>query len=169
MLPSDFEAAESLKTAVFNGSVFLLKAVLPHVHVDARDRKGRTALSHAAEQGKFEIAKILVEEGASVSAQQWSVTGWAEDRNPYAESGASALYHAIANHHKDIVELLLNHGANPDARMTSGCRPLQLASVKNSIEIVRLLLSKRVNLDARNFKDVRSLHFPPTLNNTDLI
>lgn len=152
--PTNLEAAESLKMAVSNDSVFLLEAILPHVHVDTRDRKGRIALSHAAEQGKLEIAKVLVEAGASNSARQWSITGWAEGRNPYSESGASPLYHAIANHHKDIVELPLNHGANPESRTTSGCRPLQLAAVKNDIEIVKLLLSKHVDLDERNFKDV---------------
>ncbi|OJJ29798.1 hypothetical protein ASPWEDRAFT_297850 [Aspergillus wentii DTO 134E9] len=152
--PSGIEQAEGLKSAVSNNSVFLLKTLLQHVHVDSRDRKGRTALSHASEQGKLEIARLLIEHGASVSARQWSVSGWSEGRNPYWESGATPLYYAVSQRHTDIVRLLLLHGANPEARKTSGCPLVQTAAGVDCIEIVRLLLDKKVDVNARNYKDL---------------
>ncbi|KAI9927077.1 hypothetical protein MW887_003460 [Aspergillus wentii] len=168
--PSGIEQAEGLKSAVSNNSVFLLKTLLQHVHVDSRDRKGRTALSHASEQGKLEIARLLIEHGASVSARQWSVSGWSEGRNPYWESGATPLYYAVSQRHTDIVRLLLLHGANPEARKTSGCPLVQTAAGVDCIEIVRLLLDKKVDVNARNYKDGwAALHAASKIGNTEII
>jgi ankyrin repeat protein len=153
-LPSDPEAAKNIMVAISHGATLLLKAVLEHAHVDARDNKGRTALSHTAEKGQLEIAEVLLEHGASASARQWSVTGWADGRNPYRESGATPLYYATRSCHLDMVKLLLEHGANPQARTTAGGTPLAVACAFGDIEIVKLLLSKKVDVNARNYKDV---------------
>ena len=56
---SDLEAAEELKTAVLSGSISLVKAILQYVAADARDRKGRTSLSHAAERGESRSCKVI--------------------------------------------------------------------------------------------------------------
>lgn len=154
-LPSGPEAAKEIKVAISHGGVLLLKAILGHAHVDARDNKGRTALSHAAEKGELEIAKTLLEHGALVSARQYSVTGWAEGRNPYHESGATPLWYATRHRHLDIVKLLLEHGANPQVRTTSGSTPLSVAAERGYSQIVKLLLSKKVDVNARSYNSVR--------------
>lgn len=157
VMRSDLEAAHELLKVISEGSIFLVNAVLGHVHPDARDEVGRTALSHAADKGKLEVSKTLIAHGASVSARQWSVTSWTGGRNPVAESGATPLYYAIRGGHLEIVKLLLQHGANPGARPTAGMTPLILASELGFVEIVKLLLAKNVDVNARTFKDVWSL------------
>lgn len=157
-LPSGPEAAKEIKAAVARGGVLLVKAILEHVHVDARDKKGRTALSHAAERGQLEMAQFLLDNGASVSARQWSVSGWAEGRSPYRNSGATPLWHATASGHLKMVKLLLAHGANPQARTTAGGTPLAMACQNGCTEIVKVLLSKGVDVNARNYKDVSLYH-----------
>lgn len=155
-LPSGPEAAKNIRVAIMQGGGLLLKAILTHAHVDARDNKGRTALSHAAEKGQLESVKILLKHGASVSARQWSVTGWAGGKSPYRHSGATALWQATEYGHLEIVKLLLEHGANPQVRTTAGGTPLSVACKNGNAEIVKLLLSKGVDVNVRSYKDVRS-------------
>ncbi|KAJ5988518.1 ankyrin repeat-containing domain protein [Penicillium waksmanii] len=134
-LPSGPEAAKDIKAAMMQGGGLLLKAILAHAHVDARDKKGRTALSHAAEKGQLESVKILLKHGASVSARQWSVTGWAGGKSPYRHSGATALWQATEYGHLEIVKLLLEHGANPE-----GWAPIHGAVCRDSVEVLQLLI-----------------------------
>ncbi|ODM14982.1 hypothetical protein SI65_09477 [Aspergillus cristatus] len=152
-LRSDVEAAEELKKVILNGSDFLAKAVLQQVHVDVRDRNGRTALSYAAEHGKFEMAKLLLEAGASVSIRQWSLSGWPDGYDPYFHSGATPIYWAARNGRLRILELILQHGTNPNTRTTPGRTPLHEACQRNHIECVRLLLSKKADVNARSYSD----------------
>lgn len=161
-LPSGPDAAKDFKFAISQGGILLLKTILAHAHVDARDNKGRTALSHAAENGQLEIVDVLLKNGASVSARQWSLSGWAEGIYPYHNSGATALWHATRSRHLEIVKLLLEYGANPQARTTAGITPLTVACRHGCTEIVKVLLSKRVDVNVRSYKDVRYLH-PPSL------
>ncbi|KAE8363246.1 ankyrin repeat-containing domain protein [Aspergillus caelatus] len=153
-LPSGPEAAEQIKVAISHGGVLLLRAILQHAHVDARDKKGRTALSHAVEKGQVEIIKVLLECGASVSARQWSVSGWAGGRNPYKESGATAVWYAARYNQLEILKLLLERGANAQVRTTCGNTPLSAACQQGYTDIVKVLLSKGVGVNTRNYHDV---------------
>ncbi|KAJ5478161.1 hypothetical protein N7530_003670 [Penicillium desertorum] len=145
--------ARELKIGIDGNSKFVVKAVLQHVDVDVRGRKGRTALSHAAEAGNVEITKLLLEEGASISARQYSVSGWAGGHNPHHCSGITPLHWAARKGHKQVVELLLQYGANPNARGTAGRAPIQEASCGNHIEVVKLLLSKKADVNAQSYYD----------------
>jgi hypothetical protein len=149
--------ARELKIGIDGNSKFVVKAVLQHVDVDVRGRKGRTALSHAAEAGNVEITKLLLEEGASISARQYSVSGWAGGHNPHHCSGITPLHWAARKGHKQVVELLLQYGANPNARGTAGRAPIQEASCGNHIEVVKLLLSKKADVNAQSYYDVSPL------------
>lgn len=151
---SDPDAADELKTAVLSGSIPLVKATLQYVAVDARDPKGRTPLSHAAERGKVEVAKLLLERGATVSIRQWSTTLWDNGCEPHFDSGATAIYWAAKSGHTVLTELLLRHGANPNCRTTSGRTPLQEACKENSFECAKLLLSKNADVNAQSYSDV---------------
>ena len=151
---SDREAANELKIVVSNGSVFLLNAALQYVHVDARDHAGRTALSYASEWGKYDIAKVLLEEGASVSTRQWSRSGWDDNYDPFLFSGATPIWWAAKKGRTNVVDLLLRHGANPNARTTSGRTPLMEACQRGYVNIARLLLSKKADINSQSYNDV---------------
>lgn len=147
---TDHDVASELKAAVASGSVFLLKHALQYTHVDTRDQKGRTALSYAAERGKYDVAKALLNEGASVSSRAWSLSGRGDGHDPFFYSGATALWWAANRRHTDIVDLLLRHGANPNSRTTSGRTALHEACFGDDINTARLLLSKNVDVNAQN-------------------
>lgn len=140
--------AEELKIGISSKSKFVVEALLQHIHVDVRDRAGRTALSHASETGNLEIAEFLLEKGALVSTRQYSCS------NEHRHSGKSPIHWAAMEGHKHIVELLLRYGANPNARTTSGRTPLQEAAAGRHNELVAFLVSKKVDINTQAYSDV---------------
>ena len=64
---------------------------------------GSTALGHAAKHGHNEIAELLIENGADVSAKD--------------ESGGTPLHLAALMGHKEIAELLIAKGADVNAKI----------------------------------------------------
>lgn len=152
--PFDPKLAEELRTVIRNNSKFVVEAVLQNVDVDVRDVRGRTALSHASESGDIEMMKLLIEEGALISARQYSVVGSAGGPNSHHCSGITPLHWAARKGHTDAVNLLLQHGANPNARGTAGRAAIQEASAGNHIDVVRLLLSKGADINAQSSYDV---------------
>ena len=50
------------------------------------------------------------------------------------------LYHASSNCHIDVVQLLLNEGADPNKKNTSGETPLNWAATKGHKEVVQVLI-----------------------------
>ncbi|PWY53993.1 hypothetical protein DGG96_19320 [Legionella qingyii] len=72
------------------------------LNVNGRDRGGSTVLLEAVFEGKVEIVKLLIQNGASLHQT---------DNFPSAECGKTALEHAVQSKNKDIVLLLLQAGA----------------------------------------------------------
>ena len=65
--------------------------------VNAADDLGRTALHAAAQEGRIDIAAILIEHGATVEARN--------------KAGDTPLDYAVFHGHSDIADLLRKHGA----------------------------------------------------------
>ncbi|KAI9296780.1 hypothetical protein K502DRAFT_363859 [Neoconidiobolus thromboides FSU 785] len=77
-----------------------------YIDINVLDEDGSPPLIYAACFGYFEVAEVLVKNGASLDLQ---------DKN-----GWPALMWAMSNQHEKIVKLLLDHGASPGARTTKG-------------------------------------------------
>jgi ankyrin repeat protein len=67
-------------------------------------------------------------------------------------NGYTALMIASENGHKEVVELLLNKGANINYKNDDGYTALMLASAKGHKNIVELLLNKGAHIDYKNDK-----------------
>lgn len=82
------------------------------------DHHERTLLHHAAEVGRFDIAKLLIDSGTPVNA--------IDDTN-------RTPLHWAANHGQiGIIEQLLLHGAVTDIRDCNGMTPLEWAEISCS-------------------------------------
>ena len=86
---------------------------------------GSTALGHAAKHGHNEIAELLIENGADVSAKSLK--------------GLTPLHYAAANGHKEIAGLLIEKGADVKAKDEGGKTPLDVAIQFKELEIINLL------------------------------
>ncbi|KMP07619.1 hypothetical protein DIZ76_017317 [Coccidioides immitis] len=102
---------KTLNTAASNGDVERVKKLLNgeasrYVDVDLPDEEGTVPLIYASCFGHHEVVTALLEAGAQVDNQ---------DRNRW-----SALMWAMTNRHKTIAKVLLDYGASPEIRSSSG-------------------------------------------------
>jgi ankyrin repeat protein len=155
----DVNAANSdgktaLMAAAEKGRLEAAKALLAHhANLNTRDREGVTALMLAAANNHPDLIKFLVDNKADVALQDNS--GWTAmmkavyqgnvecvrilaDRSK--EELSRALLIAALTGHKDVVQVLLDHGAEVDTRANDGRTALMLAAGKNNKEIVEMLL-----------------------------
>jgi len=94
--------------------------------VDATDGEGVTPLILASYRGQTEVVKLLLERGAEVNAR--------EKRN-----GLSSLSHAVGRGDKELVGVLIAHGADPLLKSADGRTALERAEANGATEIVALL------------------------------
>ena len=73
-------------------------------HIDLRDYRGTTALLRAAERGGADVVEALAELGADVNV-----------RSDFGKR--TPLHYACAGGHLKAIEVLLTHGATPEAQL----------------------------------------------------
>lgn len=95
-----------------------------------------TKLCDAARRGRLELARTLLDEGAS----------------PHEESlhNTTPLHHASRQGHTSISKLLITKGAVPNAQTEDGWTPLHEAAFNGFDDIVCLLLECFVEIEAKN-------------------
>jgi ankyrin repeat protein len=124
-LSEDGETA--LHRAASRGHLQAVALLLDHgAKVDAVDGEGVTPLVLASYRGQTEVVKLLLERGAAVNAR--------EKRN-----GLSSLSHAVGRGDKELVRVLLAHGADPLLKSADGRTALERAEANDASEIVALL------------------------------
>lgn len=112
---SDAEKRDTLQgmftMAASNGEIdrvqmFLKSPFKDWIDVNAPDAEGTPPLIYASCFGHQEVVSILLAAGAKVDRQ---------DKNQW-----SSLMWAMTNRHKGIAKLLLDHGASPDVKSSTG-------------------------------------------------
>lgn len=103
--------------------------------VDARDEFGETPLMLAAQLGSSRMVRAILDGGADVHATN--------------HGGATALLRGAA--HPDVVAMLLDRGAQPNAASAIGHTPLMLAARSpGATESVRRLLARGADVKAQS-------------------
>jgi ankyrin repeat protein len=134
-----------------------IEAVSPHGHAEynrAIPYGNNTALMFAARAGDAASAKLLVSAGARVNDQD--------------ARGVSALVLAAHSGFRDVVELLLDTGADPNSS-TAGFTALHEAIMRRDEGLVRLLLARGADPHTRlqtwtpTRRQSSDLHFEPEL------
>ena len=133
---------------------------------------GFTPLHLAANKGHYEIAELLLQNGAKVNAKgKKEVTplhlaaqkGHYEVAELLLQNGAKVnakkefekytpLHEAIRLNHSKVVELLLENGADVNARDQDGNIPLHLPAARGDSKMVELLLKHGSRKDVKNYK-----------------
>lgn len=151
---------EQLRQAAAEGNVLRVQTFLEQgVTIQAADEQGNTPIFMAAKNGHRDVVALLLERGATVTpARQDSVSPLfvagqerrldvlallleqGADVNVQAPMGGVTLLHIGAfRGDREIVTLLLRHGADKNARMTAGERPVDLARTQGHTALIPLL------------------------------
>ncbi|MDR0614680.1 MAG: ankyrin repeat domain-containing protein [Lactobacillales bacterium] len=127
----------ALHEAAMCGNLEAVKAILsnaPNPHwIDQQDIKGNTTLTLACQEGFFEIADILIKNGAGVNV-------------PNLEN-VTPLYFACQNGYFNIVQLLINSHADVNASCFKDCYPISIAAYKGYIEIIDFLIHQNADVN----------------------
>jgi ankyrin repeat protein len=108
--------------------------MLSRCFLDQRDMQGKTALHYAASAGNYPLVKLLVRGGADVSAEN---------------HGTTALHFAAGSRKRgsEIVQLLLEQGAEVDASDYFRDTALHEAIRKGNQKVIRILLDKGASIE----------------------
>ncbi|MDQ6665019.1 MAG: ankyrin repeat domain-containing protein [Acidobacteriota bacterium] len=129
------EPADRAYRAIRGGDIAALRAVLKTSDVNAKDKRGDTALMYSAAYGNLETMRILLAAGADVNA-----------KNAF---DATALMWCAGDIGK--ARLLIDRGADVNARSKLGRTPLLIAAAYDGgFEIVKLLLDKGARIAIRD-------------------
>ncbi|CAL5870354.1 uncharacterized protein PFLUO_LOCUS4590 [Penicillium psychrofluorescens] len=115
---------KALNMAASNGDVERVRKLVQglakeYIDVNLPDEEGTVPLIYASCFGHYDVVAALIDAGAFVDKQ---------DRNQW-----SALMWAMTNRHKTIAKLLLDHGASPDIKSSSGGTALDFAQPGSEI------------------------------------
>ncbi|XP_076655935.1 uncharacterized protein LOC143360718 isoform X2 [Halictus rubicundus] len=99
--------------------------------------KGYILLCEALKNRRTEIVKLLLINGSKVN-------------NKSKKHSDTPLHLAIVNGDIEIVKMLLDRGADIDAKNKCGCTPLYNAVRNKKMKVIELLLKHRANVNARD-------------------
>jgi ankyrin repeat protein len=165
----------ALHQGAINGHIDVVAALLSKdADIEITDENQRTPLHVAAWAGQKEMVFELLSRGADIYAkdkencnvlhlassgghtqlitmllQRIELQNRMVFMNSPDKSGQTPLHHATSGGHKDGVSVLLNEGANIEARENTGKTALHFSVFMGRQEVVRLLLQHRANPKSR--------------------
>ena len=148
------------------------------VDVNLSTADGKTALMLAAQQGRLDLMRTLLDAGATVditntrggTAMMYAAVlgdtapiklllARGAAVNTQSSNGWTTLMIAAVMGHDELVRLLLDHGANAGLADIYGWTPLMRATYERRLDVVRILLrSGSANVNARNDNGATALH-----------
>nr|XP_039273528.1 ankyrin repeat domain-containing protein 27-like [Styela clava] len=127
------------------------------LHVNSSNQEKYTGLMLASKHGFLEMAKLFVEQGASINTKT--------KRHEY-----SPLHFACESGHSEIAELILmQEGANADIRDIFGSTPLYMCAIYNHLDCAVVLLKHHASVNIRNRNGDTPLHVAVKWKNKDII
>lgn len=142
--------------AVIKGNISVVQTLLDHGgEVNSVDGYGSTPLKEAAKSGNLELVQLLLAYGADVNKIRGD-----GDAARARVTGVTPLHAAADSRNQNIglLELLLDHGANPNALDNGGENPLHWAALGTSEDKVKVLLDHGADFSLGNVTGETPLH-----------
>ncbi|XP_067094486.1 NF-kappa-B inhibitor epsilon [Osmerus mordax] len=110
----------------------------PSLCLEIRNFEGLTPLHLAVQGGHVELARLLLDAGASINAMD-------------NKSGQSPLMHAVENHNADMVHFLIENACDVNSQSYSGNTALHVACGRGQVDTVRLLMKNGADSSLKNY------------------
>ena len=150
---------ERLVAAAVAGDEETIKSLLSRQDaksfLDYRDENGRTAMMWAADNGRTETVKLLLDKGA--------------DPNAHNAYGWTALMLAAGRGNTEAVRLLLDKGAYSNVQNAYGRTGLIVATDAGRTEVVKLLLDSRTDPNVKTVSGMTALMVAAGRGNTEAV
>jgi ankyrin repeat protein len=137
--------------AVQQGDINKVHSLINRVGIDTRSTAVHTAILF----GKYDILKLLIENGADINAKD--------------NQGNSPIHGAIENNEIHILRLLIEKGADINAKNNLGQSPLHLAVELDNFNCAQVLILSRVDINAQNNLGQSPLHLAVELENFNYV
>jgi ankyrin repeat protein len=139
--------------AARNGSVHSVRALLEaKANPNVANRYGDTPLMLASIKGNLDIVRVLVAAKARLDPPGWT-----------------PLIYAATGGHEPIVDYLIDHGANLDARSPNGTTALMMAIHEHHVRTAQLLIDRGADVTLRNQDGASALSWAKVNNEDALI
>ncbi len=140
-------------------------------NINAKDDNGWTTLHTAAVMNSAAIAKYLLDAGMKVNVplkddgepftdelkkKLRTITGTSYDR--WTRDGEVPLYLAARENAFGVAALLIEKGADINAKNNYGYAPLHNAAWRNGVEVAALLIEKGADINAKDSSGATPLH-----------
>ncbi len=109
--------------------------------VDARDDDGATPLMHAAHAGDLALVRMLLASGADVHAV---------DHHAWTAIAKATHNAELDRGFPEVAQALIDAGADVEARIGYGVRPLMLAAAYGEAAVAQVLIDAGADVLARN-------------------
>ncbi len=123
----------------------------------------------AARLGDIEGVRALLEQHPMLLNMKVESGEYRKRHYPAITPGYTALHEAAMNNHTALVRLLLDYGANINARTSSGMTPLHGAVLYHCREAAELLLAQGANANARLTNGLTPLHLASIRGYLDIV
>ncbi len=134
-----------------------------------------TTLSAVAMYGFKDLVDLLIDKDASISEETLESTlvfavemghprlfeyvrKKGVDLAVIKDEDPGFVFNAAAGGSVEIMQVLLDHGLNPDQKDKDGWTPLHLAAVEGKINMIEFLIAQGLDKDARNMKGETAYH-----------
>ncbi|KAH7160965.1 ankyrin repeat-containing domain protein [Dactylonectria macrodidyma] len=169
------QSPTALQLAVESGELEIVEAILG-ARVDVSGGISKTAtkpenviehhpLIMSSKRGHVAMVRALLNAGAPVDVTGQQMAWCAGFDDEYT----SPLTIAIHSKHADVVELLLDSGANVDKTVNSGCSALMLAAKYGDRHVVRLLIERNAKVDYTSFHHWTALALAAREEHADIV
>ena len=166
----DQDGRTILMHAVWFGQLDVMRILIDKgADINAKNKKGVTALILATDKGNAELVRFLLDNGADVNAKDSLgytalikaagrglenimsiLLSKGADVNAATHDGYAALSYAAGSGHTDIVKTLIDNGADVNAKSSIGYTALMSAATSGRVDVVKVLADKGADVSAKS-------------------
>ncbi|KAL3417130.1 hypothetical protein PVAG01_11130 [Phlyctema vagabunda] len=142
----------------YEGTKFFLDLAQGSVDMEQTNERGLTPLLLAVHKRHTEIVRLLLEHEGSPNVKAKDKNGW------------TVLHHALSGwDEREMVDLLVKHGADVNAPSTDGTTPLHCAVNNNKLHGAQLLLQQKAATEVRDTAGRSPMYMAVTKNRHDMV